>query len=324
MRREQQHFSFLGDDQTPVKLLHQALIEDPYKPVIYLRLAEAYFNLGMYDKMYHWLETAMKIDNDRPTIMDNILETKVLASELLLKYYFNANRNTRKAYKASKELYKLNPTENNAKNVTYLEDLANMDIACEHLDKFWQYLESIGEEKAVLGTLQSLPQAIAKLPFVKKRHQKYGSPRVWQANEICYFANFGNAHFEKWDPSNLESGIGGSETAVIRLSQEWTKMGYKVTVYGDPHKVGYHDGVRYLPWYEFNAKDKFNIFIQWRNGGLANKISAKKFYVDLHDIYHQNDLIKIKDSIDQIMVKSKYHRDIAPDISNMKIVSNGI
>jgi tetratricopeptide (TPR) repeat protein len=320
-------WGMLGDNQKPIHLLHKAIEEDPYKPNQYLKLAEAYYNVGLYDKMYHWLEYAMQMPEPKVnSIVDNVLERKMLAAELLLKYYFNANKNTQKAYLAAKELYKLNPTENNHNNVEYLRGIANLDTACRHTDKLWEYLESIGEEKAVLDTFQSLPQAITSQPFAINKYQKYAKPRIWGVDEICYFANFGKAHFEKWDASNLDTGIGGSETAVISLAEEWVKRGWKVTVYGDPVSSKEINGVIYLPWYRFNRKDKFNIFIQWRSGYLAEHISSKKFYVDLHDLYHPNDFKDNIEKIDKIFVKSKFHRNIAKDIPDDKfiIASNGL
>lgn len=320
-------YGMMGDNQSPIDLLHLAIKEDPYKPNTYLRLAEAYFNAGLYDKMYHWLEMGMNIDEPKVnSLVDNLLETKMLSAELLLKYYFNANRDIKKAYKASEELYKLNPTENNANNVEYLRGLANLDTACHHTDKLWEYLESIDEEKAVLDVFHALPQAITSQPFAINKYKKYAKPRVWGKNEICYFANFGKAHFEKWSPANLSSGIGGSETAVMKLAEEWTMLGWEVTVYGDPEKAGDYNGVNYQPWYRFNRKDKFNIFIQWRSGYLAPFVSSKKFYVDLHDVYSEMDLKDNIDKIDKIFVKSKYHRKLAPGIPDHKfeVVSNGL
>ena len=160
-----------------------------------------------------------------------------------------------------------------------------------------------------------------------KLYNRYKEPKVWGENEVCYYATFGREHFERWGPSSLEKGIGGSETAVIRLSQEWAKLGYKVTVYGDPgQEMGEYDGVTWLPYYKFNPRDKFNIFIQWRDTSLANKISAKKFLVDLHDIYFPQTFEGKLDAIDSIMVKSEYQRDLGEGIPKEKftIISNGI
>ncbi len=138
------------------------------------------------------------------------------------------------------------------------------------------------------------------------------SGRSRRGSDIRNFANFGNKHFEEWSAKSLDKGIGGSETAVIELSKQWIKMGYKVTVYGDPGgDKGEIDGVIYLPWYYFNHRDSFNIFIAWRTPGLVGKIKAKKFYIDMHDIFSPVDFKEHVNQIDGIMVKSEYHKKLA-------------
>lgn len=159
-----------------------------------------------------------------------------------------------------------------------------------------------------------------------KLHNRYAKPRVWGEKEICYYASFGHPHFEKWNGNSLKSGIGGSETAVIKLSENWTQMGYKVTVFCDTPNPELINGVIYLPYIMFNPKDKFNIFIQWRHNSLAEKISAKKFLIDLHDIWWEDSYIEKIEGIDKIMVKSKYHRELGKGIIDEKfeIIGNGI
>jgi hypothetical protein len=124
----------------------------------------------------------------------------------------------------------------------------------------------------------------------------------------------------------LKSGIGGSETAVIRLSEEWAKKGYNVVVYGDPKEPVEINGVTYLPWYYFNKRDRFNIFIQWRATHLAGKIHAKMFLSDMHDVYadvtHKDNI----DKLDKFMCKSIYHREFGKDfpVTKVEVISNGI
>jgi glycosyltransferase involved in cell wall biosynthesis len=55
-----------------------------------------------------------------------------------------------------------------------------------------------------------------------------------------------------YDGSTLEKrGLGGSESAVIRMAQELTKIGFDVTIYNDCESddslPGFYDGVHYLP-----------------------------------------------------------------------------
>jgi hypothetical protein len=154
-------------------------------------------------------------------------------------------------------------------------------------------------------------------------------PRTWGKKEIAYFASFGGGHFEKWGPKSLETGIGGSETAVLELAKEWAKDGYKVTVFNDcGDEEGEHDGVKFVPYYKFNWNDNFNILILWRNPGLLDgEIKAKKIYMDLHDVASQTDWTPERmEKVDKVFFKSKYHRNNLPDLPQEKaiIVSNGI
>ena len=203
------------------------------------------------------------------TMMTNYSAMETLASELLLKLSWNVDKDVKKALEAAKLLNSVNPNEQHSGNVDYLTDLNMLNDACGHLDHLIQYMEAIGENTKVVALLNLLPAAFTSQPFAIKARQRNTEPKKWGKKEICYFANFGGPHFEKWDGNSLKTGIGGSETAVIRLSEEWTKLGYKVAVYGDSEQPCEINGVVYLPWYWFNPKDDFNIFIHWRGWGMA-------------------------------------------------------
>ena len=61
-----------------------------------------------------------------------------------------------------------------------------------------------------------------------------------------------------YDGSTLSKrGLGGSESAVIRMSQELVKLGMNVTVFNDctsdDSKNGYYDGVKYVPVKDHNS-----------------------------------------------------------------------
>lgn len=320
----------LGDNEKARDLLHRAIAEFPYSPLLYLYLARTYYNLGNYGAMKHWMKIGMDMKiEDNNGGMANILELKLLSAELMLQYYLHAEKNIRHAYQSARLLNKLNPTVDNQHNEDYLYDQKELDIASEHVHKYMQYLESIQREDLITPFLKTLPVEIKRLPFANRYYNRYRPTRVWGENEVCYYATFGGDHFEKWNADSLKSGIGGSETAVIRLSQEWAKAGYQVTVYGDPpsDKIGVDEhNINWQPWYNFNSKDKFNIFVQWRNSNLANKVSAKKFLVDLHDVYGEESHLRRMDQIDKLMVKSEFHSGYAPSIPSFKkeVISNGI
>ena len=321
-------YGYKKEFDSAIKILHEALANYPYFPTVYLRLSEAYFNKGQLREAKQWLKNGLALEyDDKTASMNNLLEIKYLSAMMSVKILFNLDKDTKKAYLASETLYQIDPSDANLKQVEYLEALSKLDEACRRTDYLTQYLAEIGEVGAIRDLINILPEAISAQPFAQRLRHKHSIPRKWGEKEICYYASFGAKAFEPWGPESLKKGVGGSETAVIMLAKEWASKGYSVTVYGDPEKErGEHDGVTYLPWYYFNPKDHFNIFIQWRNASLCDKIKCKKFLVDMHDVYFGSDYEEKQDHIDRMMVKSKYHRNLGKDIldSKFEIISNGV
>jgi len=328
MEYKGQLYQQLGKNDEAIKAYHEGIKEYPHNPMIYLRLATAYYNKGNFRNAERWLNHAMMMDLDNiGSTVVNFKGMKVMTAELMFKLAWNVKKDVDLSVKASELLIKEKPTEDNVGNYRFLLDLKDMNDACKYLDKYCEYLIDTNQGDLVPKILYNSPISIQSQPFAIRLLQKNIKPRQWGEKEICYFANFGGKHFSTWDGNSINKGLGGSETAVIRLSEEWVKKGYKVTVFGDPEKPCVINGVTYLPYYYFNIKDKFNIFIQWRNNGLAGKIEAKKFFIDLHDIFNGNDYTpEIMKSVDKVFVKSRYHRSNAPNIQDKQIVivSNGI
>ena len=197
----------------------------------------------------------LKID-DSTAGNRNPLDYRFKKYLLEVKYYLNVDKKIKKAYKAAQELYKIEPNENNEEQVAYLSDLNDYNEASRNIDEFTRYLAKAQLYTELEVLLTNFPERFRELPFYNRLVNMFGKPKIWGKKEICYYASFGGDHFEKWDPDSLESGIGGSETAVIRLAKEWTKLGYKVVVYGEPKKEGMFEGVEYLSYKRFNPKDR--------------------------------------------------------------------
>lgn len=320
----------LGRHQEAISYFFKSIEEWPHQPIVYLRLATAYYNIGNYRLAYFWMNKANEIDTKEvKSSMLNVEGMKIMSTELLMRLNFRDDfKDTKVAREAAEQLYKLKPNEQTQGMLHVIADADDLNEACKNTDQLSKYLVSIGEESKVTRLLDELPQGITAQPFAQQLRMQYSEPRVWDKNEICIFANFYQNHFEQWSPKSLETGIGGSETAVIELAKRWAAMGYKVTVYGDPRQdQGEFDGVTYLPWYYFNHRDSFNIFIQWRSWYLADKIKTKLFLSDLHDIYSQVDITPdIAHAVDKFMVKSEYHRQLGQSVPDDKfeIIPNGI
>ena len=317
----------LGREEEAKDLLFKSIQEYPFDPMLYLYLSKSCANLKQYREMRHWLEFALSLDPSQASSnVSNILELKLMASELTMHYNFNAERNVKKAYKAMQILYSELPTPENKQTLDYLKTMYELELAAKAAHELCLYYQELGNSPSILKVLDSMPDTMRTLPFAWAMYNKHCVPSVWGKKEICYYATFGQPHLEHWDGNSLAKGLGGSETAVIRLSEEWTKMGYKVTVYGDPLVRTEVNGVTYLPYFEFNNRDYFNIFIQHRSSFLAHRIKAKKFLVDLHDLVNVNQFKERAGAVDKYMVKSKFHASLLEGIELEKIgvVSNGI
>lgn len=317
---------FLGRLTEARDYFYEAIKEYPFSNNAHIRLAHCLCLMKKYEEAQHYANYVLNNNGrDSNDGIESILENELLLTEVLVKLHWewDRGRNIRKAFQLSEKLAELNPHERNVEFAEQLRQLANLDVACEHTHKLIQYLEKQGEEKAVLDVLRSLPSGITQQPFAINAFKRLSEPKIWGKKEIAYFCGAG---LEYWDGNSLKTGIGGSETAVIELSKEWVKNGWKVTVFGNPETAKVIDGVLYVPHYYMNPRDKFNIFIEWRNTGLADKISAKKYFVDFHDVVHPEMVNDKLDQIDAIMVKSKSHRNLligVPD-EKIRIISNGV
>ena len=175
---------------------------------------------------------------------------------------------------------------------------------------------------------QKLKQ-IFKSQLVRFKHRI--TAKVWPKESIVFYTGFTP---KEWTKENLRSGIGGAETAIIYLGQEWLKAGKQVTIYTNcGNKEGNYDGVNYLHYNQFNPYDSFSTLIVWRYpwrvdyGQLRTKIKAKRLWLDLHEMLLPEEVTRDKISqFDKIFVKSQYHSSLLKEIPAQKIalIPNGV
>jgi tetratricopeptide (TPR) repeat protein len=178
-----------------------------------------------------------------------------------------------------------------------------------------------------LTFIELTPKAFENEEFVKKIVNQIPGKKH-NDKSIVYFASFYGPHFEKWNGDSLQVGIGGSESAVIYLSEEWTKMGYEVVVYCDTPEDKVINGVLYKKYWKMNWKDEFNILITWRTPAFLDfNVKARKHFVDLHDICNASDWYESRiEKVDGVFFKSKWHSQQIPQLPLDKrvVISNGI
>jgi tetratricopeptide (TPR) repeat protein len=308
----------------------------PHYPDAYFGLGQFYYELEDYHKCLEWLKIGLsKPDPVTLSIVDPTLRYRTIMMGALAELQLG---HITQAWELINHTLELSPNYALAKKFLPMFRTAYLEQeAIEHAKWLVTYVHGAkGKPEKILDALGDLALDI-RLNNVRS---KLYPPKVWPKRSIVFFCGPAS---EPWGPDMLEKGIGGSEEAIIYLSRELAKLGWSVTVYAD-REASYVDfashkymndepvvdwAVHYLPWHTFNPKDRFDVFIAWRNPQFFTQyqMSARIKGVDLHDtpIGHQTIRPEDEASIDKFFFKSQMQRKMGkvPD-SKAVIISNGI
>ena len=315
-----------GDYKSAINCLMEALKEDPKFTSIYIQIALSYVMLKDWEKAMHWVKLAGNVDIPKTTLVINPRDYKTMILEALFHIYLNTGK-LEECLKVATDLNEMLPNDLNAGRVRDVGDLKGRNDLAHYIVKLAHHLNKTGQTQQLENLVFSIPEEIEGEPAMVDLRNQFSKPRVWADDEIAIYCGQG---FEQWSWKSVSKGVGGSEEAVINMSRELAKLGWKVYVYADPQAdAGIHEGVAWLPYYQINWRDKFNILIGWRNIGMYDVpgLSAKRSYLWNHDL--QNGLTYTPERVNKItkvMFLSKYHRDNVPtlDESKVMITGNGI
>jgi hypothetical protein len=203
----------------------------------------------------------------------------------------------------------------------FFEEALYDERAVEYTKYLTKYNKNYGGNPVKL--FESLPKKIfADARLNAERVQVY-PPKKWPYKTIAYYCGPGIDH---WGPDLMQNGVGGSEEAVIYLSRELTKLGWHVEVFCDREDVYDDNGVIYHPWTELNPFDEFDVFIASRQPANLAGVKARIKVLDMHDVNQPESVNAIKDVVDKVFVKSKWHKDYYQEVPEEKfvVVGNGI
>jgi glycosyltransferase involved in cell wall biosynthesis/tetratricopeptide (TPR) repeat protein len=303
-------FRLEGQYNQSIKCSLNAIAESNQFPGYYLDLAMTYVLMNKFDKADIWLRIGLNIPLPQTTLITNPRDLKARALEV--DYHIAiAKQDLDRAFKASEGLKKVLPDiEAVEERLKVVGKLREANHAAQSLVYLSRYLEASGEPQKISDLIKAIPTNLEQERFYSEMKNKYLPPRIWDKDEVAIFCGPG---FEKWSPKNIKDGIGGSEEAVIYLSKELHKLGYKVTVFADPRDDrGVYEGVTYVPFHEINIKDNFNIMIFWRQiASVDANITANKTYVWLHDVPTNPEFTEERVAkVDKIFVLSDYHKSL--------------
>ena len=292
-------------------------------PDAYLGLAKTAFYEKFWEECIHWLDFAKELKAPIGLPQDPLKYTTksmMLRQECLFRL-----GKAKESLKVIEEALEIVPSNEHLqlckkRNIEFL----NRIRLEEGLSLCIDYLQDKEPEK-VESLLRAWPETAKDMRVFIKEHDKR-NPVDGKDRVVIYCGDTP----EEWGPKSVESGIGGSEEAVINIAKRLVKLGWKVEVYNlckkDNH--GEHEGVVWKYFDEYNPVLPCDIFIAWRMSEyiqLAPKAKVRLLW--LHDKqkldYYQPGVL---DRIDKLFFLSNYHRQDLPEIPDEKvyITRNGI
>lgn len=117
--------------------------------------------------------------------------------------------------------------------------------------------------------------------------------------------------WEPWSPHDIERrGLGGSETAAVRLAQELSELGYVVTIYGEVEQCAFRD-VIYRHHSVFDPMERRLAVISSRIPEIGDRhIAARSRLLWLHDTDCGERLTATRaEPFDHVLTLSRWHED---------------
>lgn len=304
----------------------RALAENPNDPNPYVELGELDSKDGLWQKAIYWLEMATGKELDPTSAVYRPMDSTYRAYKLLSQAYVNVGaQGHQKAREWLTKAQKLRPFDPELLDAQkLLDELTEIRDLTKATSQLLTKLKADDELARVPSFLASLPSVLQDNPLVASARNHYQKPVTWPAKSIAIVC--GTSALGHWGPWSLQTGVGGSEEAVIQLSQQLTALGWQVTVYATPGpKAGTIDDVHWKHYWEFNGKDEFDVLISWRDPSFFDKAyKARASYLWLHDVIDDEELTEARlNNLTGVIFVGQYHRDIFPVVPDNKAIVSG-
>lgn len=314
-------FKWLGKYEQAAAFALMAINLKPDWSLAYFDLGDIYSAQDDFKKAIEWLETGFAKKTPDTVLVVNDADLTINPTARLAYCYLYSGR-VSDAYRLSLKLPSNEDTQE-------LKDTAHQAKKMQDFVKSFLYVVDVVAKfnpGGVETLLNSIGPNLEEDAQIMEARAKYVQPKTWGEKSVVFLC--GNSP-EEWTDVSLLTGIGGSESAVIYLSREFTKLGYDVTVFNKcGTKEGKYMGVEYKNFWKFNPNDAFNVLIVWRNpGAFINQLNARVKILDLHDVPTSDKYTQpIVDNVDYIFVKSEYHKSLLPAFAQGKavVIPNGI
>ncbi len=297
----------------------QALKIRPTYPNAYFKLAELLYEENKKDQAIGFTEIGLQLPKPESSIIVyNPMDYDYNPLMLLMRIHFDKG-DFQKSFTILEELHKVYPDDKNVANKLKIiqKELGEALDA----DKYLTEAESIKDKNELKKFFDKLPAKLKSHPKLVYHRNINFIKEESSGKDLVYYCGYTT---KTWNPEIAETeGVGGSEEAVINLAKRWAKMGWNVQVYNNcGSKRSVFDGVEYIPYWEYNVRDKQDVTILWRHPkNVDYDINSGKVFVDMHDVLPAAEFTKERIvKIDKVFVKTNAHRILFPNIPDEKIV----
>lgn len=303
----------------------KALSLKPTLPNAYFRMAELKFDAGKYLNCISFIELGLQLPvPDTEIVVYNPRDYDYNPLMMMMKAYWKIGK-TKKSVEIVNEMAKMFPNDEEIQNKQKLLASELGDVL--KVEKYLEKARKIKDKIYLKKYLDGLPEKLQQHPEVCIFRNENFIKEETSGKDITYYCGYTE---KVWNPEiAMEKGVGGSEEAVINLSKELTKKGWNVTVYNNCGHGGVFEGVTYKPFWSYNYRDKQDITIFWRHPKPVDYVDERsgKIFIDMHDVVPKDEFTdeRLK-KITKIMVKTKAHRVLFPNVPDEKIaiIPNGI
>ena len=297
----------LGHPEDAIDSIMKAVRLVPEFREAYIELANSMLDLGEYENALLWAEHAETRDKNNMDYKGNPYFLHARPTEI--KVFANLHLGKLKeSVKEADNLLKHFPGHH---GILAQKALCQNMIREKAVEESWRVIERLvvnEEDDEKLANLRNaIPRMLETSPRVAapvRIETKPGQPT------LCLLC--GEA-MKPWGYDSIEKGgVGGSETAVILLTEQLAALGWHVEVYGypAPDQEGFHRGVWWFPYWRIQNTRNFDVFVNWRTNAVITKMPPHKAaYVWLHDVqmqYHWHP--RILEHYDEVIVLSDAHR----------------
>ena len=286
----------------------------PELPMAYHAVAQYEFKQNNYKQALEWVKVAIqKKVPENMSIYDPTSNNRSILTGAVCEYELG---NYREALELLRKVTVIDVSE----LVPEFENQASIERMKDILPALFKHYKN----PAILW--EGLHDSIKYDSRFRAYREQFTEPETWSEGSIVFFCGKG---YEEWGAHTLDKGMGGSEEAVVYLSRELAKLGYRVTVFGEVPEP-YDDwvdkennqAVAWRPWQHIDKRDHFDTLVIWRAPQFASQFSANRILIDMHDKLPKQ-IVKPQGSA-TYMFKSQYHKDLYPDVENFSVVANGV